>query len=134
MNLNIQLFGGRGANSPISKIKSSKTAATLNLPSGITKQQEEKITRLYNGVLQDVYGSTKDSYEIKEFNVDNNKYFSSVSVTLGMKNDDNTMGILTRRRAYFIIGKRGKLEHFSGKGGKKTTKTIFGAFYDYEYK
>lgn len=134
IKLDIQLFGGRGATSSIGNTTRGKEETRLSVPETATKWQKWKVESLYNNVLQDLYGSTKDSYEIKRFDVDDNGFSVSVFIEAGMKNDEGTWGsILTRDRAMFFIGKKGRLRHIDGKTNNlKQTKTWYSAFRDYE--
>lgn len=132
MKINLQLFGGRGASSSISK--TSTTGVSLNIPNGATKQQSRMIQSLYDGVIKNIYGSTSDSYEIKTFDISVNKYSTSVYIQMGLKNDEGTMAsVLARRQAMFFIGKNGGLKHIDGASNNlKRTKYWYQAFYDYD--
>ena len=141
MKLNIQLFGGRGQNSKGKRTKqttnkqsATKEKVSLNIPEGVSKGQERVLTKLYDNTLNELYGSTKDSYELKRFNITNESGITSVVIEAGLKNDEGTLAsALARNTAIFFIGKNGGLKHFDGSTNKlKPTKTWYGAFYDYE--
>ena len=90
-----------------------------------------------------MYGSTKDSYEIKKFDVRvtesdvlKNYKFVSVAIETGLKNDEGTMAsLLARERALIFIGKNGGMKHAQWRSTKnKKTKYLYQAFSDYRTK
>lgn len=142
MKLNIQMFGGRGASS--SKTKQSKQSQSVEdrfpIPDNISKMQKSRLESIRSSVLDTLYGSTKDSYEIKEFDVRvsesevrKNTKFVSVSIETGLKGDEGTLASsLARNRALIFIGKNGGMKHAQwGSTKNKTTKYLYQAFADY---
>lgn len=138
MKINIQMLGGRGASSSLASSSSASTQnkVSLNIPSGVTKDQERVLTNLYNNVVRQQHGSTSDSYELKKFDIDKSEYTTSVIIEIGLKNDEGTMAsVIARDKAIIFIGKKGGMKHAQWKSTKlKPTKYIGQAFYDYTYR
>ena len=134
MELNIQLFGGRGASSSISKTQTTK----ITIPNNISSQQKYKLENIRDTVLNTLYGSTKEDYEIKRFDIrvselTKNTNQVSVVVETGLKGDEGTLAqSLARERAMIFIGKNGGMKHVQWKNTKlKSTKYLYQAFSDY---
>ena len=134
MRINLQMFGGRGANSQGKRAKASK--GKFVIPDNITKRQKDKLEYIKNMTLDAEYGSTKDKYEIKKFDVSvDDLGNASVIVEAGLKNDEGTMAsVLTRNTAIIFIGKNGGMKHMTKDSyNLKPTKYLSQAFYDYTY-
>jgi hypothetical protein len=125
-------MGGRGASSTQGQTKQG--TVQLKMPSGLTKRQQSKIEYVYNIVLKDMYGSTSDNYDIKDFRVEKTPNATYVKVETGLKNDEGTYALFNRQSAVFVVGDKGALNHLDYKGNKKSTKYISQAFRDYEKK
>ena len=143
MKINLQMFGGRGANS----LGKRATTTTSNqpqsieekfpIPNNITKKQKEVLEKIRRIAVRTVTGDKyENESEIKKFDVQTNEYSTSVVVTVGRKNDEGTMAeVLARDTAMIFIGKNGGMKHMAWKDTKlRRTKYLSQAFYDYTYR
>lgn len=85
----------------------------------MTTAQERSIERIKK-LAENLHGHCSASYEIKEFKVEENEYFVSVIVEIGMIGDEGTMGeYIGRDRAHLFIGKRGGISYpYTSRTGK----------------
>lgn len=75
----------------------------------MTKAQEKAIAKVRKLVESELYS---DEYEIKEWEISENKYFVSLVVEYGMKNDEGTLAsLIARDRAHLFIGTRGGIRY-----------------------
>lgn len=101
---------------------------------GLTAAQEKAIARFKERLVLAHYGSTADSYEIKEFEVKITKYdsgapFVSVVAETGSKGDEGTYGsIFCRRRVHLSVGPRGAAKVLNYKKGQGPSK--WGGWWD----
>ena len=99
----------------------------------MTNAQEIVIKRIRNEV-EKIHGTCSDSYEIKEWIIDDCEYFVSLCFEVGLKNDEGTMAALTARdRGHIFIGKRGGISYPVYKNGKSYTKrftSLYGVICD----
>ena len=73
----------------------------------MTKQQERKVNMIREQA-ENLHGKHSSEYEIKEWKVEENEFFVSVVVEVGMIGDEGTMAsIICRDRLQVFIGKRG---------------------------
>lgn len=88
----------------------------------MTKAQEMTIERIRKAA-ENMHGHCSDSYEIKEWTVDENEYFVSLCFEVGLKGDEGTMAaLIARDRCQLFIGKRGGISYPVSKNGKHYTK------------
>ena len=76
----------------------------------MTKQQEQKLNAIRNAVTRQwLYN---DDSEIKTWEVEENEFFVSLRVEVGLKGDEGTMAaIFGRESALIFIGKKGGLSY-----------------------
>lgn len=100
----------------------------------MTKQQEQQIARI-KYEAKHYMGKHSDDYEIKKFEVEENKFFVSINVEVGAKNDEGTLAaIFCRDNTLIFIGRRGGLKVPCFKNNKmyyKPYKCFIGACLDY---
>lgn len=91
----------------------------------MTKAQENAISKIRRLVESELLS---DNYEIKEWKVEDCKYFISVVVEYGLKNDEGTMAsILARDRAHLFIGKHGGVTYpVTNKDGRTVQRRFKG--------
>lgn len=91
----------------------------------MTKSQEKAIAKIRSLVERELYS---DQYEIKRFDITDNKYFISLYVQYGLIGDEGTLAeALGRDSAHLFIGKRGGITYpMSKKNGKFYTKKFEG--------
>lgn len=90
----------------------------------MTKSQEKAVAKIKALVEKDLYS---DDYEIKTWEVEENKYFVSVYVVYGMKNDAGTLAaLIARDRAHLFVGKRGGITYLVSKNGRHYKKRFKG--------
>ena len=90
----------------------------------MTKAQEKAVAKIKTLVEKELLS---DEYEIKTWKVEENKFFVSVYVVYGMKNDEGTLAeLIVRDRAHLFIGKRGGITYPISKNGKHYTKRFKG--------
>ena len=88
----------------------------------MTKAQEIKIKAIQNEVMEDW---VRPGYELKNWEVNENEYFVSVVVEVGLIGDEGTFAsILARNHAHIFIGKNGGLTYPTKKGKIKRLKWI----------
>lgn len=108
---------------------------TINM----TEQQAKALCRILHSADTFDYGHGKGTYEIKQYDVDDCKYFISVVLEVGMVGDEDTLAsILCRSRVHLFIGKRGGITYPVCKKGKTSTKhlsktTLYGVMVDQKY-
>ena len=75
----------------------------------MTNAQETVIKRIRNAI-ENMHGAYSDSYEIKEWTIDDREFFVNLYFEVGLKNDEGTMaGVLCRKYRHAFIGKNGGL-------------------------
>ena len=73
----------------------------------MTKSQEMKVNMIRKQA-ENLHHSYSSDYEIKQWEVEENEYFVSVIVEVGLKNDEDSLAsILCRDRLQVFIGKKG---------------------------
>lgn len=99
----------------------------------MTNTQETVIKRIRNAI-ENMHGAYSDSYEIKEWTIDDREFFVNLYFEVGLKNDEGTMAALTARDCgQIFIGKRGGISYPVYKNGKSYTKrftSLHGVIYD----
>lgn len=77
----------------------------------ITKAQEKAIAKIKR-LAENLHSYHADKYEIKQFDINDCKYFVSVVVEVGMKDDEGTLAeVFCRDRAQLFIGPRGGIRY-----------------------
>lgn len=77
----------------------------------MTKQQQLVIEQLRKNVITRL-GCSKGEWEYKRFEVTENKYFVSVSIIVGMANDEGTYASLfARNDIHLFIGPKGGITY-----------------------
>ena len=90
----------------------------------MTKAQEKSVAKIKTLVEKELLS---DEYEIKTWEVEENKFFVSVYVVYGMKNDEGTLAsLIARDRAHLFVGKRGGIRYPVSKNGRHYTKRFKG--------
>lgn len=82
----------------------------------MTKQQEMKVNMIKRQA-ENLHGKFSTNYEIKEWRVEENEFFVSLVVEVGMIGDEGTLAsIFGRDRLQVFIGKRGgaKIPFYTG--------------------
>lgn len=94
----------------------------------MTPSQEKRISQIKELYLYyHSYGSDKDRYEVKKFEVnpispEQKRSIYSVVIEVGLKGDEGTTAsIYCRNRNHFFIGRRGKIEVVKEKHRKGTS-------------
>ena len=88
----------------------------------MTKKQEQIIERIRQEVLKDFCHNNDSKYEIKTWEVEENKYFVSLYVVCGLKDDEGTLAeVFARDRIHVFIGPRGGIKYPTD---KNTTKRL----------
>lgn len=74
---------------------------------------QEKTIRNIRKMAENLHSSRyADKYEIKTFEVEDCKYFVSLVVEVGMKDDEGTLAeVFCRDRAHLFIGPRGGIRY-----------------------
>jgi len=91
----------------------------------MTKSQEQALERVRALVESELLS---DEYEIKIWEISDCKYFISLVVEYGLKNDEGTLAsLIARDRAHLFIGKRGGIRYPVSKDGE----TIYRVFKGY---
>ena len=96
----------------------------------MTKAQEKAIARIRKMAENTLFfGTNKDDYEFKEWEVSENEYFVNVVLEVGRKGDEGTMAaIFARDRAQLFVGKRGGITYpktiRDKDGNYKDTRTV----------
>lgn len=78
----------------------------------MTKKQEELVNKIRESALPQLgFGERHmDKYEIKEWEVEDEKFFVSVYLVVGMKNDEGTLAqAFARSRCHIFIYPKGKM-------------------------
>ena len=88
----------------------------------MTPAQERMINKIKEVVTKEFLHS--DNYEIKTWEVQECKYFVSLNVVTGLKNDEGTLAILTRNNILLFIGKRGGLSYMDNTATRKPLRNI----------
>ena len=92
----------------------------------MTNQQEIKVNMIRRQA-ENLHGNYSSDYEIKEWRVEENEFFVSVIVEVGLIGDEGTMAsILGRDKLQVFIGKKGgtKIPVYN----RKTEKTYYKPF------
>lgn len=99
----------------------------------MNKTQERVVERIRRDVMKTFDLSRgAGEYEMKEFTVNECKYFVSVVAEVGMVNDEGTLAsILCRNRVQLFIGERGGITYPVFKNGKSYRKRFTGYFTTY---
>lgn len=76
----------------------------------MTKQQEMKVNMIRRQA-ENLHGSHSSDYEIKEWRVEENEFFVSLVVVVGLIGDEGTVAsIFCKDRLQVFIGKRGGMK------------------------
>lgn len=89
----------------------------------MTKQQEQKVNRIKQVALLEWV--INDDYEIKKWEVEENEFFVSVNVEVGLKGDEGTLAaVFGRNSAHIFVGPKGGMTYWRKKGKNKRLKYI----------
>ena len=93
----------------------------------MTKSQEKAIERIKKITENTLFFNDTD-YEIKTWEITENKFFVNLYLVTGLKNDEGTYAsIFARDRAQFFIGKKGKVTYpINKKNGKLVRRNFDG--------
>lgn len=88
----------------------------------MTKTQEKMVTKIKNMMEQEFFYD-KEKYEVKQFKVEETKYYVSVVGEVGLKGDEGTLAqVFGRERFHLFIGERGGITYYNKKGTNKHLK------------
>lgn len=90
----------------------------------MNRVQEQRVEEIRKGVMDTFdYSRGKGKFEIKRFEVEENKWFVSVVAEVGYVGDEGTLAeIFARDRVQLFIGKRGGITYPVFKNGKYSTR------------
>ena len=95
----------------------------------MTKAQEIAVAKLRK-MAESMHGHCSDSYEVKEWEVEENEYFVSLYFSVGIKGDEGTLAaVIGRDSCHLFIGKRGGVTYPVTKNGKNYTKRFTGRLF-----
>lgn len=79
----------------------------------MTKMQEKRVKQIKENWTQLCHGiKYAEKYEIKEWEVEELKYFVSLIIEVGLKNDEGTMAqVYCRKRCHIFIYKGGRMTY-----------------------
>lgn len=90
----------------------------------MTRSQEHAIERIRKSA-ETMMGHCSDSYEIKQWDIEENEYFVGLCLSVGLKNDEGTMAaVFGRYNCQLFIGKRGGITYPVYKNGKSYVKSF----------
>ena len=91
----------------------------------MTQAQERALQIIRRCAEEQLFFGGKDKYEFKQWKVDENEYFVSVILEVGLIGDEGTMAsIYARDRALLFVGKRGGIRYpCTNRKAKRTSRT-----------